>query len=143
MSVATSDAMSNPLILDQTVYQEALNAEINRILLQSPTPILPPCIEALYNPDGIKTLVLRNIPRTINNEDLMNIFDKHGVIVDIYIPTNKNKNSPYFGTVKGFAMVTFLTVQEATRAFMAESIHRLSIHNNKIAIEFAKENRRK
>jgi len=143
MSVTMSDAMSNPLILDQTVYQEALNAEINRILLQSPTPILPPCLEALYNPDSIKTLVLRNIPRTINKEDLMSIFGEHGVIVDIYIPTNKDKNSPYFGTVKGFAMITFLTVQEATRAFMSESIHRLSIHNNKIAIEFAKENRRK
>jgi RNA recognition motif-containing protein len=130
---------------DGATYLSAINAELNRFHLRNqeittppPSPILPPCTESLYNPNGVKTLIARNLPRDITNHELKSIFEKHGVICDIYIPLNKNQDSPYYGTVRGFATIKFLTSQESTRAFMAET-STLVIRNKKIAIEFAKE----
>jgi hypothetical protein len=68
----------------------------------------------------------------------MGIFEKYGAICDIYIPKNQNQDSPYYGTIKGFAIIKFLTSQGSTRAFMGET-NDLVIRNKKITVEFAKE----
>jgi hypothetical protein len=143
-AVANEEARLNEFLQtnDGIAYLSAINAEINRIQLhgQQPPPspsILPPSTETLYNPNEVKTIIARNLPRDISNNELMNIFEKHGVICDIYIPKNQNKDSPYYGTIKGFAIIKFLTSQGSTRAFMAET-NDLAIRGNKIAIEFAK-----
>ena len=119
-------------------YMSAVNSEINRIKLHASTPILPPCTENLYNHNQVKTLVVRNLPRDIDVNELHEIFGKHGVLCDIYIPKNQDQNSPYYGTIRGFALVKFLTSQESTRAYMAETLN-LVIRGKKIAVEFAKE----
>ena len=130
---------------DGAAYLSAINAELNRFHLRNqeittppPSPILPPCTESIYNPKQIKTIWAGNLPRDIVKNELMSIFEKYGAICDIYIPTNKNQESPYYGTIKGFATIKFLTSQGSTRAFMGET-NDLVIRNKKITVEFAKE----
>lgn len=130
---------------DGAAYLSAINAELNRFHLRNqeiatppPSPILPPCTESIYNPKEVKTLIVRNLPRDITVVELNHIFEKYGVLRDIYIPKNQNQDSPYYGTIKGFATIKYLTSQGSTRAFMAETSN-LVIRGKKIAIEFAKE----
>jgi RNA recognition motif-containing protein len=87
-----------------------------------------------YN--GIKTLIVRNLPRNITHKILQEIFIKYGPIRDIYIPKNMNKNSPYYETIKGFALIKFFSADDARRAYIG--LLSLIIHNNRCTIEFAK-----
>lgn len=89
---------------------------------------------------GIKTIITRNLPRDITVDLLRTAFEKYGPIRDIYIPKNMDKASPYFGTVKGFALIKFLKPDDSARAYTSE-YGRLTINKNNIAIEFAKEDR--
>lgn len=130
---------------DGAAYLSAINAELNRFHLRNqeiatppPSPILPPCTESLYNPKGVKTIIARNLPRDIMTNELTSIFEKYGAICDIYIPKNQNQDSPYYGTIKGFAIIKFLTSQGSTRAFMGET-NDLVIRSKKVTVEFAKE----
>jgi hypothetical protein len=89
---------------------------------------------------GIKTLIARNLPRDITVEALRAVFEKYGPIKDIYIPKNMEKTSPLFGTVKGFALVKFLKPEDSASAFEAE-YSRITIGDNHVSLEFAKEDR--
>jgi hypothetical protein len=89
---------------------------------------------------GIKTLMAKNLPRDITVEKLRSIFQVYGALRDVYIPKNMDKSSPYFGTIKGFAKVMFLSHDDSAKAYQAE-LGRLTISGNKIVIEFAKEDR--
>jgi RNA recognition motif. (a.k.a. RRM, RBD, or RNP domain) len=91
-------------------------------------------------PIGRLTIITRNLPRDISVETLRTIFDKYGPIKDIYIPKNMDKSSPYFGTVKGFALIKFLKSEHSAMAYQTEYGH-LTIGKNNITIEFAKEDR--
>jgi RNA recognition motif-containing protein len=145
-AVAKEEARLNEFFQtnDGTAYLAAINSELNRMQLRGqeiappPSPVLPPCTEPIYNPKGIKTIVARNLPRDITIDELKNIFEKHGALCDIYIPKNQNQTSPYYGTIKGFAIIKFLTTQGSTRAFMGET-NTLVIRSKKITVEFAKE----
>lgn len=94
----------------------------------------------LFNPNQVKTIVARNLPRDITTEELTNVFAKHGPVRDVYIPKNLDQNSPYYGTIKGFALVKFMSATDSTRAYLAETT-RLNIRGKMIALEFAKEDR--
>ena len=94
----------------------------------------------LFNPNQIKTIVARNLPRDVSADELRNVFEKHGVVRDLYIPKNLDKNSPYFGTIKGFALIKYMSHMDSTRAFLAEQTN-LCLRGKKIALEFAKEDR--
>jgi RNA recognition motif-containing protein len=59
----------------------------------------------LFNPNNIKTIIARNLPRDITMDELRFIFEKYGVVRDIYIPKNQDTQSAYFGTIKGFALI--------------------------------------
>lgn len=89
---------------------------------------------------NIKTIIARNLPRDITPEDLQYVFGKYGSIRDIYIPLNKDKNSIHYGSVKGFALIKYHTIESSNRAFRAE-YNKLFIKNKKIKIEFANEDR--
>jgi len=89
---------------------------------------------------GIKTLIIRNLPREITVETIRVVFEKYGVIRDIYIPRNADKNSLHFGTVKGFALIKFLKADDSAKAFECE-YDGLKFGKNKITVEFAKEDR--
>jgi hypothetical protein len=98
-------------------------------------PILPPIVP------GIKTLICRNIPRTGDVKSNVKLyketFEKYGPIVDIFIPVNADKNSQYYGTFKGFALVKFLTPEAAQKAFV-DKYGKLILGENNVQIEFAK-----
>jgi len=94
----------------------------------------------LFNPNNIKTIIARNLPRDITMDELRFIFEKYGVVRDIYIPKNQDKHSPYFGTIKGFALIKFLNSDESTNAYVGETA-KLYIRGKLIAVEFAKEDR--
>lgn len=89
---------------------------------------------------GIKTVITRNLPRDVSVEQLRAVFEKYGPIRDIYIPKNADRSSPYFGTIKGFALIKFLNHTDSARAYLNE-YGRLTIGKNNITVEFAKEDR--
>jgi RNA recognition motif-containing protein len=86
----------------------------------------------------IKTIIIRNLPRTINTEKLMAIFEEYGPICDIYIPKNMNTDCPYYGTIKGFAVIKFTTYSAADAAYHAPP---LFIYGNPITVELAKQDK--
>jgi RNA recognition motif-containing protein len=89
--------------------------------------------------NGIKTIIARNLPRDITVDTLQSVFDKYGPIKDIYIPRNMDKSSPYYGTIKGFALIKFLKSDDSTNAYINETS--LTIGTNHITLEFAKNDR--
>ena len=103
-------------------------------------PVVAP-VKPSPNPQGIRTVVARNLPRDIKDAELRTLFGAHTAngLRDLYIPKNTDRASPYFGTLKGFALVKFHTAAESTRAFLANQT--LCIRGKNIALEFAKEDR--
>ena len=89
---------------------------------------------------GIKTLIARNLPRDITVETVRAAFGRYGQVRDVYIPKNMDRNSPHFGTVKGFALVKFNTPEESAAAYQNEW-GRLQFGKNKITVEFAQQDR--
>ena len=93
-----------------------------------------------FNPSQIKTLIARNLPRDVTSDELRTLFEKHGPVRDTYIPKNLDTNSPYYGTIKGFALIKFMSHTDSTRAFLAEQT-RMCLRGKMITVEFAKEDR--
>lgn len=91
---------------------------------------------------GICTLRLGNLPRDISVQELKAVFSAHGTVRDVHIPKNMDKSSPYYGTIRGFAMVEFAKSSEAATALSAQ-INRLTIRAKNITIEFAKSDRKR
>ena len=94
---------------------------------------------AQVNPRGIRTIIARNLPRTITDLELRKKFGAHGAIQDIYIPKNTTPGK-YFGTIKGFALIKFHTPKDSTKAFLAEK-DALFLGGNAVTLEFANQDR--
>ena len=88
--------------------------------------------------DGIKTIIVRNLPRAIAPEELRERFQLYGVVRDVYLPRNKDLNSPHYGTIRGFALIKYDTAAESARAIRILSTLGLSIRGKKVTVEFAK-----
>ena len=95
--------------------------------------------QAHINPRGIRTIVARNLPRTITDLELRKRFGAHGAIQDIYIPKNTTPGK-YFGTIKGFALIKFHTHKDSTKVFLAEK-DALFLGGNAVTLEFANQDR--
>ena len=90
--------------------------------------------------NGIKTLIVRNLPRNIVEKELRTLFELYGSVRDIYIPKNMDKSSPHYGSIKGFALVKYNNSEESCVAY--HSIQgRLTIRGKPILVEFAKADR--
>jgi len=90
------------------------------------------------NPNEIRTVMARNLPRDITLKDLHAGFAFYGEIQDIYLPKNMDKCSPYYGTIRGFALIKYTTPLEAARAV---AVGPLQMEKNIITLEFAKADR--
>lgn len=90
--------------------------------------------------NGIKTLIIRNLPRDITVATIRDALEKYGPISDVYIPKNMDRNSQYFGTIKGFALVKYLSPSDSAKAHAAEYGH-LKFGVKNASVEFAKEDR--
>jgi hypothetical protein len=95
--------------------------------------------QSQINPRGIRTIVARNLPRTITDLELRKKFGTHGAVQDIYIPKNTTPGK-YFGTIKGFALIKFHTPKDSTKAFLAEK-DALFLGGNAVTLEFANQDR--
>jgi hypothetical protein len=116
---------------------------IQHMDLEPPAALEKPSPPAIVVPEfapGIKTIITRNLPRDITVEQLRCVFEKYGPVRDVYIPRNMDKSSPYFGTIKGFALIKFLKPENSATAY-TEQYGRLTIGKNNITVEFAKEDR--
>lgn len=91
------------------------------------------------NPRSIRTIIARNLPRTITDLELRKRFGTHGAIQDIYIPKNTTPGK-YFGTIKGFALIKFHTHKDSTKVFLAEK-DALFLGGNAVTLEFANQDR--
>ena len=102
-------------------------------------PEKPEPVQKPEKPDGVRTLMVKNLPRdtspTMLSNELRTIFKAYGPIKDIYIPINKD--GKYVGTIKGFAKVQFHKSAHADNAYQA----RLTLRKNTLAIEYAREDR--
>ena len=94
---------------------------------------------AQVNPRSIRTIIARNLPRTITDLELRKKFGAHGAIQDIYIPKNTTPGK-YFGTIKGFALIKFHTHKDSTKVFLAEK-DALFLGGNAVTLEFANQDR--
>lgn len=124
------------------LIEKKLSEPEPEIIIPEPQEV-PAKQEAIVVPaftPGIKTLMARNLPRDITVEQLRAVFEKYGPLKDVYIPRNMDRNSIYFGTVKGFAKVEFLKSEHSAKAFQ-EEFGRITFGSNKVALEFAKEDR--
>ena len=97
-------------------------------------------VEVKPNQCPTKVLIAHNIPRDITHEELRLTFEKYGPLRDIYIPKNMDKASPYYGTIKGFAIIKFLSINDAITAYNAE-FGRLYMGFKLISLEYAKDER--
>jgi FUS-interacting serine-arginine-rich protein 1 len=91
-------------------------------------------------PAGRLTLMAKNLPRDIDVKELRIIFEQYGAIRDIYIPKNMDKSSPYYLTIKGFALIKFLKPDDSARAFAAQYAL-VNIRGKNIALEPASADR--
>ena len=90
------------------------------------------------NPNRIHTVIARNLPRNITPKDIYQGFGAFGAIRDVYLPKNMDTTSPYFGTLKGFALIKYTKPLESAQAVAAGP---LQFNRNTITIEFAKADR--
>jgi len=95
--------------------------------------------QAQVNPRSIRTIIARNLPRTITDLELRKQFGAHGAVQDVYIPKNTTPGK-YFGTIKGFALIKFHTPKDSTKAFLAEK-DVLFLGGNAVTLEFANQDR--
>jgi RNA recognition motif-containing protein len=93
------------------------------------------------NDNGIATLVARNLPRDITRDELRIVFEKYGPIRDIHIPINADKSSQYYGTIRGFAMIEFLSSKDSASAYNGE-YGTLTIRGKNINVDFTKGDRK-
>lgn len=124
--------------------RDARRASFGSVTETAPEPVAPVKVKReRVVPDftpGIKTIITRNLPRDITVEMIRGAFEKYGPIKDVYIPKNMDKSSPYFGTVKGFALIKFLKPEHSANAF-TEEYGRLRFGKNNITVEFAQADR--
>lgn len=86
----------------------------------------------------IKTIIIRNLSRSLSLEELRGIFEVHGVIHDVYIPKNMDRSSPHFGTMKGFALIKYA---DPSASWNALAMNGTSLYGKLITVELAKVDR--
>jgi RNA recognition motif-containing protein len=86
---------------------------------------------------GIKTIIARNLPRMISEEILCDLFQLYGVVRDVHLPRNKDPDSRYYGTIRGFALIRYETAAQSARAVRVLTTLGLSICGKEVTVEFA------
>jgi hypothetical protein len=114
-------------------------------IVQTAVPVFPartlvegfPTVAPIAAKKPIKTIIVRNLPRDITIPEMKNLFGKYGPIENLYIPKNTDQSSPYFGTIKGFALIKFFKADDTAKTFSTT----YTIRGKKLTVEYAKEDR--
>ena len=120
----------------------AVPATATATVAQSPRlTIIRPPIRAPNHTKPCKTIIIRNLPRDCEELEsaLQLTFMRFSSLKDIYIPKNMDAASPYFGTIKGFALIKFNVLADAINAYNDGAPFKMG--RNTVSIEFAKEDR--
>ena len=115
--------------------QDAVKQALGNITLKKFFPLLfnePACTNT------IKTIIVRNLSRSLSVEELRGIFEVHGIIHDVYLPKNMDRSSPYFGTMKGFALIKYA---DPSASWTALTMNGTSLYGKNITVELAKVDR--
>ena len=137
--------MERAIMGDIEIHPEDETIATYLVSLHRGTSMLAALVRAMQKQPDVKekskkNLILHNIPRDSTVNDLRQHFEKYGPIRDIYIPRNKDEKSAHFGTVKGFALVKYLSPESAKKAYDAE-FGRLYLNYRLISVEYANEDR--
>jgi len=91
----------------------------------------------------IRTIIARNLPRNSTIPELHTIFEIFGPIDHIVIPYHLNPLSPYYGTMKGYAFITFVSANDALLACFPQysELSYIILSNKIVTLELAKEDR--
>ena len=130
-----SPLFTEPIPAPVAEVKHAYFATSNTIVPADPSPFVP---QAPTQAAGIKTIIARNLPRAITPEELRERFQLYGVVRDVYLPRNKDLNSPHYGTIRGFALIKYDTAAESDRAVRVLSALGLSVRGKQVTVEFAK-----
>ena len=99
----------------------------------------------VINTTPCKTIILRNLPRDCEDLEtaLQLTFMRYTSLKDIYIPKNVDTTSPYFGTIKGFALIKFGQLSDSIAAYNAATGpgSGFKLGRNYVSVEYAKEDR--
>jgi len=88
-------------------------------------------------PHGVKTIIARNLPHMISEEILYDLFQLYGVVCDVHLPRNNDPDSQHYGTIRGFALITYETEAQSARAVRVLTTLGLSICGKEVTVEFA------
>lgn len=91
----------------------------------------------------VRTIIARNLPRNISTSELYNIFEMYGTVEHIVVPYHLNPSSPYYGTMKGYAFIKFISSEDAYEACSPQSSNTsyIILSNKIVTLELAKEDR--
>jgi FUS-interacting serine-arginine-rich protein 1 len=81
------------------------------------------------------SLLVRNLPPDVNQNDLQSAFSRIGAIRDVYIPRDYHSQQP-----KGFAFVEYSNLREAVEA--REEMDRFIMKGRELEVVFAQERRK-
>jgi len=115
--------------------QDAVKQALGNITLKKFFPLL--FNEPVCN-NTIKTIIVRNLSRSLSLAELRGIFEVHGIIHDVYIPKNMDRFSPYYGTMKGFALIKYA---DPSASWTALTMNGMSLYGKHITVELAKADR--
>ena len=136
-TAARSALFTEPIPAPVAEVKHAYFATSNTIVPADPSPFVPQAL-SVQQAAGIKTIIARNLPRAITPEELRERFQLYGVVRDVYLPRNKDLNSPHYGTIRGFALIKYDTAAESDRAVRVLSALGLSVRGKQVTVEFAK-----
>ena len=115
-----------------SVQELANNPILNALLKKEITWAQSDALEDIHE---TKTIIVRNLPRDIDIQKICRIFEEYGPICDVYIPKNMKLDSPHYGTVKGFAVIKFVSMSTSKNAYMNAPTY---IYGNRVTVEYAK-----
>lgn len=132
---SASPLFTEPIPAPVATVKHPYFATSTTIVPTDPSPFVP---QAPTQAAGIKTIIARNLPRAITPEELRERFQLYGVVRDVYLPRNKDLNSPHYGTIRGFALIKYDTAAQSDRAVRVLSALGLSVRGKQVTVEFAK-----
>lgn len=139
-STPNTSRVNSPLFMDPIIVRSAAPSPTPQntyfttdvSIVPASQPSLPKTIHT------IKTIIARNLPRTISVKELYERFQLYGVVRDVYLPMNKDVNSVHYGTLRGFALIKYETAAQSDRAIRVLSVLGLTIRGKQVTVELAK-----
>lgn len=87
---------------------------------------------------GSKVLIVRGLPVDVSMPQLRSIFGAHGPLRGTYLPRGMDPRAEDYGVSKGYAHITFMSHEDAVRAFRA-LYGQFYLRGQYVELEFARQ----